>query len=145
MADFPEQLRKAKLRLLKLHYDSRIGHIGGNLSALDILMHLHHKVLKADDVFVLSKGHAAGALYVTLWSLGRLGDRDLDTFHQDGTKLAGHPAPNWMPDIRFATGSLGHGLSLAAGVALAKKRNSAIWHGRRKPQTNSGAENSRNR
>lgn len=121
MPNFTEQIRKARLRLLKMHYESGVGHIGGNLSALDILMHLHHKVMTADDVFVLSKGHAAGALYVTLWSRGRLSDGDLEKFHKDGTKLAGHPAPNWMPEIRFATGSLGHGLPLAAGVALGKK------------------------
>lgn len=104
-----------------MHFESSVGHIGGNLSSLDLLLHLHHKVLNADDVFILSKGHSAGALYVTLWSIGRLTDEDLQKFHKDGTKLAGHPAPNWLPEIAFATGSLGHGLSLSAGVALGKK------------------------
>lgn len=116
-----EVIRKAKMRLLKMHFESGVGHIGGNLSSLDLLMYLHHKVLSANDVFVLSKGHAAGALYVTLWSIGRLTDDDLKQFHKDGTKLAGHPPPNWIPEIRFATGSLGHGLSLSVGVALGKK------------------------
>lgn len=116
-----EVIRKVKLRLLKMHFESGVGHIGGNLSLLDILMYLHHKVLNADDVFVLSKGHSAGALYATLWSLGRLTDADLYKFHKDSTKLGGHPPPNWIPEIRFATGSLGHGLSLSAGVALGKK------------------------
>jgi len=114
-------VRKVKLRLLKMHFDAQVGHIGGNLSSLDLIMHLHHNVLKPNDIFVLSKGHSVGALYVTLWSLGRLTDEDLLTFHKDGTKLCGHPSPNWIPEIIFATGSLGHGLSLSAGLALAKK------------------------
>lgn len=113
---------------MRMHFESGVGHIGGNLSVLDLLMYLHHKVLKAEDVFILSKGHAAGALYVTLWSLGRLTDEDLQKFHKDATKLSGHPPPNWMPEIKFATGSLGHGLSLSAGVALGKKLKSDTGH-----------------
>jgi transketolase len=83
-------------------------------------MALYHNVLGPLDRFVLSKGHSAGALYVTLWSLGLLSDEDLKTFHMDGTRLSGHPPVNSIPEIPFATGSLGHGLSLAAGLALAK-------------------------
>jgi transketolase len=104
-----------------MHYEARVGHIGGNLSALDLLLGLHHDVMGPDDAFVLSKGHAAGAMYVTLWSMGRLSDEDLSQFHQDGTRLGGHPPATGIPEILFATGSLGHGLSLAAGLALARK------------------------
>ena len=118
-------IREAKARLLRMHFESGVGHIGGNLSCLDIVMYLHHELLSADDVFVLSKGHAAGALYVALWSLGRLTEEDLKSFHKDGTKLSGHPPPRWIPEIRFATGSLGHGLPLAAGVALGKQLKGA--------------------
>jgi transketolase len=117
----PELLLKARLRLLQMHYESGVGHIGGNLSCLDILMALYHNVLGPLDRFVLSKGHSAGAVYVTLWSLGLLSDGDLKTFHKDGTRLSGHPPVHGIPEIPFATGSLGHGLSLAAGLALAKK------------------------
>ena len=116
-----EEVRRAKARLLRMHFESGVGHIGGNLSCFDLLMCMYHRVLGPHDVCVLSKGHAAGALYVTLWSLGRLTDADLTTFHVDGTKLSGHPAPGWIPEIPFATGSLGHGLPLAAGVALGMK------------------------
>ena len=119
--DFAGVVRTAKLRLLRMHHDARVGHIGGNLSALDAMLVLHHRVLGPDDSFVLAKGHAAGALYVSLWSIGKLADADLAQFHADGTKLAGHPAPGWNPAIPIATGSLGHGLPMAAGVALAKK------------------------
>ncbi|MEH2082671.1 MAG: transketolase [Nostoc sp.] len=117
-------ISQAKVRLLRMHFESSVGHIGGNLSSLDLLMVLYHKLLNEGDAFVLSKGHAAGAFYITLWSLGRLTDEDLQKFHQDGTKLSGHPPVGWMPEILFATGSLGHGLSLSNGLALAKKLKS---------------------
>ncbi len=121
MEEFAKCIRTAKKRLIKMHFDSGVGHIGGNLSSLDLLMSLYHKVLNKEDVFILSKGHAAGALYVTLWSKGHLTDDDLRQFHGEGTKLAGHIPPNWIPQIVFATGSLGHGLPLSAGLALGKK------------------------
>jgi transketolase len=111
----------ARKRLLQMHYESGVGHIGGNLSALDALMLVFHEYLGVDDKFILSKGHSAGALYTTLWSVGRLGDEDLKLFHKDNTLLPGHPPPHGIDDILFATGSLGHGLSLAAGTALALK------------------------
>jgi transketolase len=116
-----QTLVHAKLRLLQMHYRAGVGHIGGNLSAMDILMALHHNVLRPDDAFVLSKGHAAGALYVTLWSVGRLADDDLATFHQDDTLLSAHPPASGLRDVLFATGSLGHGPSLSCGLALARK------------------------
>src|SRR6185312_15216282 len=90
-------------------------------SCLDLLLTLHHRVLAGDDQFVLSKGHAAGALYVTLWSRGVLSDDDLKRFHKDQTRLAGHPPVSGIAGVPFATGSLGHGLGLATGLALAKR------------------------
>jgi transketolase len=111
----------AKLRLLRLHYESGVGHIGGNLSCLDLMLMLHHRILGPEDQFILSKGHSAGAYYVTLWTLGKLTEQDLSSFHKDGTRLSGHPPTSGIEDILFATGSLGHGFSLAAGLALAKR------------------------
>jgi transketolase len=113
-----ELVKRARKRLLEMHFRAGVGHIGGNLSALDALLVLHHEVMGPQDVFVLAKGHAAGALYVTLWSLGKLSDEDLNTFHRDGTFLAGHPVAGWSKEIPFATGSLGHGLPDAVGMAL---------------------------
>ena len=104
-----------------MHFESGVGHIGGNLSSLDIILYLHHHVLRPIDAFVLSKGHSAGALYTALWSIGRLTDDDLRQFHRDGTRLSGHPPVKKIPEILFATGSLGHGLSLSAGIALGKR------------------------
>src|SRR5271157_1812970 len=111
----------AMLRLLRMHYESGVGHIGGNLSCLDLLLTLHHRILGPEDQFILSKGHSAGAYYVTLWTLGRLAEQDLTSFHKDGTRLSGHPPTSGIEEILFATGSLGHGFSLAAGLALAKR------------------------
>ncbi|MBU6376088.1 MAG: transketolase [Bdellovibrionales bacterium] len=113
------KIRQAKLRLLKMHYEAKVGHIGGNLSCLDSLMTLFHTW--TDPQVILSKGHAAGALYVSLWSCGKISEDELKTFHRNDTWLSGHPAPRFRTEIPFATGSLGHGLSLATGLALGKK------------------------
>ena len=84
--------------------------------------------MNRDTEFILSKGHAAGALYVTLWTLGRVNDDDLDQFHRDGTRFSGHPPAHGIAEVLFATGSLGHGLGLAAGLALGKQLQGT--HGR---------------
>lgn len=118
MTIFRKLQQEARLRLLKMHFESGVGHIGGNLSSLDAMLYLHHHLLQEKDHFILSKGHAAGALYVTLWSLKKISENDLLTFHQNKTKLAGHPISGWIDEISFATGSLGHGLGLACGLAI---------------------------
>src|SRR6516164_1335858 len=94
---------RARKRLLQMHFESGVGHIGGNLSALDALLVVFHECLREGDRFVLSKGHSAGALYTVLWSVGRLTDEDLRSFHKDDTLLAGHPPARGIADIRFAT------------------------------------------
>lgn len=111
-------VRSARRRLLRMHYESGVGHIGGNLSALDALLVVFHDHLRPQDRFILSKGHSAGALYIALWSVGRLQEAELASFHRDATRLAGHPPAGGLADVPFATGSLGHGFSLAAGTAL---------------------------
>ena len=78
--DFNKILEKTKLRLLKLHYDAQVGHLGSNLSCIDALMTVHHHALEDEDQFILSKGHSAGALYLTLWSLGKISESALKTF-----------------------------------------------------------------
>lgn len=101
-----------------MHFESGVGHIGGNLSSLDSMLLVFHEFKRDTDDFILSKGHSAGALYITLWSLGLLNDEELKFFHKDHTLLPGHPPAAGLSNVRFATGSLGHGLSLAAGLAL---------------------------
>lgn len=120
-ASFDSALIDTKLRMLKLHYDAQVGHLGSNLSCIDALMTIYHHALKDKDQFVLSKGHSAGALYSTLWSLGKISEETLCTFAQDGTTIPGHPSGSKIPGLLFPTGSLGHGLSLSAGLALSKK------------------------
>lgn len=118
---FDRALKSTKLRLLEMHHNSNCGHLGGNFSCIEALMTLHHFVMMPADRFVLSKGHSAGALYVTLWSLGKLTESDLETFSKDNTLLPGHPCGAGIPGLLFSTGSLGHGPSLAAGLAMAAK------------------------
>ncbi len=119
--EFDEKLIESKTRLLQMHRESNSGHLGGNFSCIDALMTLHHLVMKPTDRFILSKGHSAGALYITLWSLGLLSDQELKTFSKDNTKLPAHPSGAGVPGLLFSTGSLGHGPSIAAGLALAAK------------------------
>ena len=103
-----------------MHANANVGHLGGNLSCIDAIYHTFG-VLHPNDRFILSKGHSAGALYVTLAAYHIIPSAWLDTFHQDNTKLPGHPPANTLEAIPFATGSLGHGLSLAAGFALSQR------------------------
>jgi transketolase len=110
----------AKKRLLKMHYESGVGHIGGNLSVLECLLVLFAE-FKENNEIILSKGHGAGALYIALWHCNFLAEGDLKKFHADDTTLPGHPPTNGKNPVPFGTGSLGHGLSLAAGTALAFK------------------------
>ena len=63
-----ELIKRAKKRLLQMHFESGVGHIGGNLSALDAMLVLHHRIMRPEDVFVLSKGHAAGDHWIVLTS-----------------------------------------------------------------------------
>ena len=104
---------------------ANVGHIGSGLSIADILGVLFAGPLaniRPTDPdrhrFVLSKGHAALALYGALYASGRLTKRDLDSYCNDGSGVAGHPE-HIQPGVDFSTGSLGHGLSLGAGAALA--------------------------
>lgn len=129
MPDAPEQtlpdvLKRARLRLLDLHRQAGAGHVGGNLSCIDCLVVLHHAVLREEDCFLLSKGHSAGALYTALWSCGALDEAQLRTYACEGTRLGVHTPVNDLSIAPFGTGSLGHGPSLAAGMALGLRMNS---------------------
>lgn len=119
----------ARIRRIVVEQSKRahVGHIGSCLSVADILAAVYGDILRAahpDDTdrdrFVLSKGHAALALYAALRLRGWLTDADLDTFCADGTLLGVHPQ-HQLTGVDFATGSLGMGLSFAAGAALAAR------------------------
>jgi transketolase len=106
------------------------GHIPSAFSVLDIIWVLYDKVLKYDparpkwedrDRFVLSKGHASLALYAVLAAKGFFDPKLLETFAKPGSILGGHPDWNKVPGVEASTGSLGHGLPVAVGKALARK------------------------
>jgi transketolase len=110
-----------KKRFLTMYKQANAGHIGCSLSCTEMLVFVRFGWMKEHDVLVLSKGHAAAALYAVLAEAGSLTEEEIKTFYADGTILSAHPPVNKIPDIPFATGSLGHGLSLTAGMALAAR------------------------
>ena len=123
---------KNRKRLVEVVYAAKAGHIGGDLSCLNVMTALYFHVMKglnpaepkaADrDRFVLSKGHCVEALYVTLEAKGFLAPEVLDTLGKFGSILSGHPTIE-VPGIEVNSGALGHGLSIGVGMAIAEKMN----------------------
>ena len=108
--------------ILKQYKRANAGHIGSSLSCLDSLVFLYFYLMDQEDTFILSKGHAALAWYVVLSKAGFIDEKLLETFYLNGTLLSAHPPINKNLDcIPFGTGSLGHGLSLAAGFSLSRR------------------------
>lgn len=113
---------KCAARLLALYKQANAGHIGSSLSCLEILVELCFQRMGKEDLIILSKGHAAGALYTTLSLSGRLPEANLESFYKEGTLLAAHPSCSGeLKAIPFGTGSLGHGLSLACGLVFSQR------------------------
>jgi len=111
---------RLRTKILELHYKANSGHIGCSLSCIDIMISIL-KYKQPGDTFILSKGHAASALYTILNEIGEIPDEAMATFYKDATTLPAHPAPLKYAAIPFATGSLGHGLPIATGIAKASK------------------------
>ncbi|WP_294586783.1 transketolase [uncultured Bacteroides sp.] len=116
-------------RLIEIIYKSKAGHIGGDLSCLNILTALYFNVMTVNadspkdhlrDRFIMSKGHCVEALYVTLESKGFITEDVLNTLGQYRSILSGHPTIE-VPGIEVNTGALGHGLSVGVGIAIAAK------------------------
>jgi transketolase len=125
--DTARQLRVDVLKMLNI---ARSGHTGGSLSALDVLTVLFFHTMRHDptnphwadrDRFVLSKGHAAPALYACLAHAGYFPREDLKTLRRLGSHLQGHPDMRKTPGVEVCTGSLGQGLSQAVGLSLAAR------------------------
>jgi transketolase len=111
--------RRCAAKILELYKMANAGHIGSSLSCLEILVDLCFGRMEKEDVLVLSKGHAAAALYTTLSLSDRLPETELSSFYEDGTVLSAHPpCSGAIRGIPFGTGSLGHGLGLACGIAF---------------------------
>jgi len=113
--------KELRLKALEMYFNAHAGHIGSTLSCIDIVASVLLLSKNEEDEFILSKGHAAVALYVTLNKIGKISDEELGTYYKNGTKLPAHPAPNSINGVSFATGSLGHGLPLSVGIAKSKK------------------------
>ena len=127
---------KNRKRLVEVVYRAKAGHIGGDLSCLNVMTALYFDVMKnlnpaepkaaERDRFVLSKGHCVEALYVTLEAKGFLKPEVLDTLGQFGSILSGHPTIE-VPGIEVNSGALGHGLSIGTGMAIAAKMDKKSW------------------
>jgi len=122
------QIRLDIVKMINLGSSS---HIGSALSCVDLIISLYKYYLRFDpnnpsdsnrDIFILSKGHAGAAVYATLANLGFFDRSKLETHYQDDSDLSGHVSHKNVPGVEFSTGSLGHGLSIASGIALAMKK-----------------------
>ena len=122
----------ARLRgaVVQMSHDAGTPHLGSSLSCIDILTALYWRVLRIDpanasaqdrDRFILSKGHAATALYSALQARGFFPASLITGYNTDGSALAEHPGPHCAPGVEAATGSLGHGLPIGLGQALAAR------------------------
>ncbi|MBR4503480.1 MAG: transketolase [Candidatus Methanomethylophilaceae archaeon] len=121
---------KLRLHVIEMTYAASSGHPGGSLSSADLMSALYFRVLNHDpknpswdgrDRFVLSKGHVAPILYAALAESGYFPVEDLITLRKIGSKLQGHPVRGKVPGVEMSTGSLGQGLSMSCGIALAGK------------------------
>lgn len=118
--------------IIEMMHNSKAGHVGGDLSVIDILTVLYFKVMNTSpenqkdenrDRFLLSKGHCADALYCVLGEKGYFDKKEaIETFSKYGSRYIGHPNTE-VPGVEINSGSLGHGLSIAFGMALAGKMN----------------------
>lgn len=121
---------KVRIGVIEGVHAAKAGHPGGSLSIAEILTYLYFKEMNIDpndpknpkrDRFVLSKGHAAPALYATLAQRGYFSPDELVTLRQIGSRLQGHPDMKHIPGVDMSTGSLGQGISAAVGMALSSK------------------------
>jgi len=126
--------KQIRINILKMSLvaGASSSHFGGALSTVEILATLYNSVLKFDvkkplwnerDRFILSKGHGCLGFYSVLCEMGYFNKEDLNLFEKNGSFLLGHPVINKKKGIEFSNGSLGMGLSLAVGVAIAGKKN----------------------
>ena len=130
IADLAAISRRIRARLVEMSHVSETPHLGSSLSCVDMLVAAYWGLLRIDpgnpldpnrDRFILSKGHAATALYAVLAERGFFDPKLLDTYNEDGAALPEHPGLQCVPGVEAATGSLGHGLPLALGMALAAR------------------------
>lgn len=119
--DLLDKALSIKKRFLGMYKSANAGHVGCSLSVAEVMTFVRFAWMKEEDEIILSKGHAAASLYSLLAEDGTLSEADIQTFYKNDTHLAAHPPVNKVKRIPFATGSLGHGLSLAAGFGISHK------------------------
>ena len=131
-----DKAKQIRIDILKMITKANSGHTGGSLSIADLLTLLYFKEMHVDpanphkadrDRLVLSKGHAAPAMYACLAEKGYFPKEELDHLRQAGHMLQGHPDMKHTPGVDMTTGSLGQGISAACGMALASKIDKADW------------------
>ena len=118
IASLAAYIRRWVLRMVTMAQSS---HIGSCLSAVEITAVIQSIVHKSEDIFIFSKGHAAATFYAALAGLKLISEEDLKTFGKDGSELTGH-VNHAVPTVLYSSGSLGHGLPFAVGVAIASRR-----------------------
>lgn len=136
----PQDLRRManqiRQRDVRAVYEAGAGHIGGELSVTDLLTALYFDTMNVDpanpfapnrDRLVLSKGHTALALYITLSKKGFIPEEEIETFLKHNSRLNGHPNRVKVPGVETNTGPLGHGLPVGVGMAKAAKLDGASW------------------
>lgn len=131
-----EMARQVRVRSLRMVFEARQGHPGGDMSITDVLAALYFDAMRynpanpadpARDRFILSKGHCTGALYSTLAKAGFFPEEELTTYMQPLSRLNGHPNRNKTPGVETNTGPLGHGLPVAVGIAIAGQIDKADY------------------
>lgn len=114
-----------RIKILDMIYNANSGHIGGALSAVDIITYICECIIDYKsyerDRFLLSKGHAVAALYAEFNNLGIIKDNELIQFRALNSRLQGHTSIKYIPEVDITTGLLGQGLSYGVGMAIAKK------------------------
>lgn len=134
MRDTIELARRIRRHAVEMTHLGKSSHVGSVLSMADIIAVLYGKVLRVDpenpdwvgrDRFILSKGHAGAGIYAALGEVGFFPLEKLRTHYQDGSDLSGHVSHKGVPGVEFSTGSLGHGLPVAAGMAKAGQLDEA--------------------
>ena len=132
-----DRARQVRRDIITMTSKAGSGHPGGSLSCTDVLVALYFDVMNVDpkdqkkadrDRFVLSKGHAAPALYATLCERGFFGREEMENFRQLHSILQGHPDVKKCPGVDASTGSLGQGISIAVGMALGAKHTGNPCH-----------------
>lgn len=128
VANIKEHALWMRRRAFQMVYEAQLGHPGGDFSAIDVIATIYFGVLRFDpkqqdwagrDRFIMSKGHATGALYTALCAAGYFPEDWLKTYMQPQSRLNGHPNRNYLPGVETNTGPLGHGMPVALGIAIA--------------------------